>query len=261
MRALVTGASGFIGSRLCERLVHEGVEVIRAEGDVRTLQSLPEVELIFHLAGRLSGPPDELWSVNAQGSAHLLSLTPPGTRVVLAGSCEEYGEAPVPFHEDGPLRPRRAYAASKAAASLAAFAAHRERGVETVVARLSVVYGPGGREESFAGGLQAAARAGRPFRMTDGGQTRDFVHVEDAVEGLWRLARCDEAVGSAVNISSGVERRLLEVARETCERAGIPLEAGVLPARPGDLVRYVASNGRCAALLGWVPSRPFDLLE
>ncbi len=261
MQVYVTGAGGFIGRTLCALLEREGHAVRRGEGDVRALEALPEADVVFHLAGRLSGPAHELWSVNALGTAHLLSLAAPGRRVVVAGSCEEYGDAPLPFEEDGPLRPRRSYAASKAAGSLAALAAHRERGVAVTVARLSLVYGPGAREESFAGGLRAAAHAGRTFRMTDGGQTRDVVHVEDAAEALWRLARCGEAVGRAVNVCSGIERPLLAVAREACARAGIALEAGALPARPGDLVRYVASNARCAELLGWTPSRPFDPLQ
>lgn len=145
MRILITGGGGFLGQRLIRELLERAGTEIHVfsrsrneypnleyhQGDIRDIEDVSRVvyrvnpEWIFHLAADLRRARDvrlhrELMGTNVRGTLNLLSAASEiGIKAfIAAGSFEEYGDAPVPFREDGPLRPASPYGASKAAASL-----------------------------------------------------------------------------------------------------------------------------------------------
>lgn len=235
-RALVTGATGFIGSQLVRELGEHGFVVTgvgRSEADVtdpRSLRTLVAETLpthVFHLAGLRAGSLDELLRVNVLGTANLLEAVAaarPASWVFVAGSAAEYGAADRdPLDEETPLEPRSDYGVSKASQGIAAAAAGAALGVAVARLRLFNLIGPGEPESfvvsGFAGRIAAieAGRAEPPVRTGDLSTRRDFVDVRDAVRAM-RLAASSQLTG-VYNVCSGratavgdVLRLLLEVA-------------------------------------------------
>ena len=284
-RVLVTGAAGFIGRHLCEALATRGAAVeawgrpggsampllsgglarrvsftqvsVEVEAEVREALAARPPDLVFHLAGlRLGGSDPEtlarLFEVNTLGALNLLRAVPPETAVVVAGSCEEYGPGRVPFKESQPARPRSAYSLTKFMVTLACQSLARP---PCCIARLAVVYGPGQHRGAFIPELMRACTSGQLFPMTRGDQTRDFVYVADAVEALMALADCEPAFGQVVNVGSGVESLIKEVAQQAVNLAdaSIELRLGAMPTRPGEAKRYVCSIEKVRSLTGWEP--------
>jgi UDP-glucose 4-epimerase len=289
---LVTGATGFLGRALVRELVrlgHEPLALVRrasaaAElaavhgrrvrarevdlgdpGAVRRALSGIRPSLVFHLAGgratsSTTAIQENLHSNLAPTVALLSALEKAGVdSFVLASTGEAYGKQPGPFHEDLPTMPQTPYAAAKVAAEAAVSAAHGASGFPGIVARLSVVYGPGPWSGAAAGMLVPrvleAARAGRAFRMTPGDQTRDFLYVDDAARALVRLAETPEARGRIVNVGAGRSHPVGEVARRLLAELGDPiaLELGAVPHGPSEIMDYRFDVTRLRALTGFEP--------
>lgn len=210
MKVAVTGAAGFIGGHLLERLRRDGHESRTLDlkplggddhrggdhriGDIRDPGALatlirPGVDVVVHLAAlagvrpSLARPGDYL-SCNAEGTLRvLLAAAEAGVRrVVLASSSSVYGSRSAPAREDDPLAPLSPYAASKVAAEALA-ASWALRGVlEVAVVRPFTVYGPGQRRDMAISRFLSLAAAGEPIPMWD--FVRDFTYVEDVVAGI-----------------------------------------------------------------------------
>ncbi len=283
MRILITGGGGFLGRRLIQELLERaGVEIhifsrSRNEypnleyhqGDIRDIEDVSRVvyrvapQWIFHLAADLRRARDarlhrELMGTNVKGTLNLLSVASEiGIKAfVTAGSFEEYGDAPVPFREDGPLRPASPYGASKAAASLLV-ATYGKSIMPATVMRFPVVYGENQINESFMHKVGKTLATGEVFLMSPGDQTREFLHVDDAARAL--LAAADNisaCKGEIVNICRGEELTLLEVERliaKVTGRSGF-IEFGATPHRSNEQMRYSGANRKMKELLGFEPT-------
>ncbi len=230
-RALVTGATGFIGGQVAERLItQEGVRVralartpekgrwladLGAEiltGDIRNPVSLSEAvadcQLVFHAAAWVSetGPRSEVWAVNVEGTHHVVeaALDRQAERFVHLSSCAVYGSLPqFNISETTPTRMSgRAYADSKVAAETILFRAYRERGLPVVVARASQVYGP--RSPQFTIRPVEVIKAGKMVLVDEGRYMCKPAYIDNLVDGLILCAKIDAAVGHAINLTDGV---------------------------------------------------------
>jgi nucleoside-diphosphate-sugar epimerase len=280
MRALVTGAAGFIGTALVSALRARGWTVQATAREARSgcdaldvtdaaavTRALAHCDVVFNLAahrGRPMGELDEATRVNTLGPANLLAAAarrpdaPP--RIVLVGSAEEYGRSPIlPLHEQSATLPLSAYGASKLAATQLALAAASV--VPVVVVRPSVVYGPGQPLPQLVASVVRAALEGSECTLHGGTQTRDLVYVDDVVEALILAAeQADGAArGTVINVGSGEERTVREVAENIVALAGAgTLTIGPASTRPGDVMRLRYDVTRARELLGWMPRTPLE---
>jgi nucleoside-diphosphate-sugar epimerase len=271
-RVLVTGAQGFIGRALVAFAEAAGARVVgidRGEADVCNAQDLERVltrvkpEVVLHAAGLVDWRQDprlvpSMLAVHVLGTANLLEAArrAGAARVVCFGSAGEYGAAPSPVSEDGPTEPLDPYSTSKYAATALALLYHRSFALQTTVVRPFNVYGPGEPDgRLFPSLFRQALQGGGDFDCTEGTQIRDFVHIDDVVEGAWRAALAVSAGGVVVNLGTG---------RGTSVRNAIECAVGVsggivrprfgaLPYRKGEPIELVAAIDRCQSVLGWTP--------
>ncbi|MCK6521159.1 NAD(P)-dependent oxidoreductase [Myxococcota bacterium] len=285
-RALVTGASGLIGAALTRRLLAEGLDVLGVSrgapipegaralaldlsvpGAFTQLLDAERPPLIFHLACPVDNRRDaalipvferELTRPHAELTAACLRL---GARLVVVGTCEEYGDGEAPFREDQPARPVSPYSAAKALTTARTLTLCRDAGLRAAVARPFLTYGPGDRSARLVPTALAAALAGAPFPMTDGAQTRELNHVEDIAEGVARCA-AEEAQGEILNIGGGEELPVVELVRAVYRAAGADPElirVGALPRRAGEVTRFCGDHHKARALLGHRPKIPLSV--
>ncbi|MBB5966318.1 NAD-dependent epimerase/dehydratase family protein [Planomonospora venezuelensis] len=292
MRVLVTGGAGFIGSNLVDRLLEDGHEVAvvddlssgsRAnlagaaagprfalhEMDIRdpALADLAESwrpEVVCHLAAQISvrksvADPVHDARLNVEGTAAVLAAAHRGgtRKVVFASSVAVYGRpAVIPVPGDAPTDPRSPYAASKLSGEtyLAAFRALH--GIDYTTLVLSNVYGPRQSPDGEAGVVAIFTDAllnGAPTVVYgEGTQTRDYIFVEDVVDGFARACG-DVGGGGRFNLGTGVETTDRRLHTLVAEAVGAADEPGGAPARLGDLPAMAVDPVPALEALGWRP--------
>lgn len=287
----VTGAGGFIGSAVVRLLLDLGAEVrplvhYRGDGgrglldelagaddldvrggDVRDAEwvrrSIDGAEVVIHLAALVGIPysyvaPRDVVDVNLGGTLNVLEAARHlGTaRIVCTSTSEVYGSAQVvPIDERHPLNAQSPYAASKVAADQLALSYHRSFDVPVALARPFNTYGPGQSVRAVVPTVVRQALAGEVVRLGATSPTRDLNFVEDTAAGILAIARCDEAVGTVLNIGSGVETSIGEVVQLVGSAIGRDLsvvmdEARVRPDK-SEVDRLVADPSRLQQATGW----------
>lgn len=242
MRALITGADGFIGSHLTELLVSEGYQVKALSqynsfnywgwledvdckeqievlnGDVRDphycKHITKDVDIVFHLAALIAIPysyvaPDSYVDTNIKGTLNICqaALENGVKRVIHTSTSEVYGTAQyVPIDEKHPLQPQSPYSASKIGADAMAMSFFSAFDLPVTIARPFNTYGP--RQSARAvipTIISQIANGKKQIKLGDVTPTRDFNYVADTCRGFLELARCDQAIGQTVNIGSNFE--------------------------------------------------------
>ncbi len=296
-KILVTGAAGFIGSHLSERLApsnelvlvddfsvgcrknlasleeQPAVSIVEADiADRETLGRLMKgVDQVYHLAVsclRTSlGDPWRSHDVNAGGTLSVCEAADAASveRFVYVSSSEIYGSAiTAPMDELHPCQPTTVYGASKLAGEGYALAYYRSYGMPVTVVRPFNTYGPrepyqGARAEVIPRFILRVLAGQPPVVYGDGSQTRDFTFVEDTVEGIVRAGQCNALTGEVVNIAKGREISIAEIARHVASALGRPdLEAQFVGERPGDVNRHFADITKASRLLDWSPQMEFE---
>ncbi|MFB4312572.1 NAD-dependent epimerase/dehydratase family protein [Actinomadura sp. 21ATH] len=285
MRVLVTGAAGFIGSHLVDRLLADGHEVVGVDDLSSGANVRDDIELWRMdvadpaLAGRIAARPPEVVChlaaqvsvrasvadpladarTNVVGTANVLEAArAAGARkVVFTSSCAVYGvpdALPVPASAE--LRPASPYAASKVTGEVYARMYKALHGLDFTTLTLANVYGPRQTPEGEAGVISIftdALLAGRPTRVFgDGGQTRDYVYVLDVVDAFARAAG-DRGGGGRFNVGTGLQTTDRELHSLVAAAAGAPDEPEFAPPRLGDLPAMAVDPEATRAELGWTP--------
>lgn len=252
---VVTGAGGFIGSHVVERLVRDGARV-RAmlrytsrgqrgyldhvpddilsatditHGDVRDFDAVREMmrgaDAIFHLAALIGIPysyahPQEVIDTNIIGTSNvLLAAKESGTleRIVLTSTSEVYGSAlRIPMDEEHPLQAQSPYSATKIAGDALGLSFQRSFGLPVVIVRPFNAYGPRQSARAVIPTIITQAVAGLSLKLGTLETTRDFTFVEDTARGFVQIGGADPALGEVVNAGSGEEVSI----REVVERVG-----------------------------------------
>ncbi|MGW0809616.1 NAD-dependent epimerase/dehydratase family protein [Nonomuraea sp. NPDC002799] len=292
MRVLVTGGAGFIGSNLVDRLLADGhdVDVVddlssgRRENlagaagsdrfrlhvlDVRDPALIGLVtelgpEVICHLAAQISvrksvADPVHDARINVEGTASVLTAAQQGhtRKVVFASSVAVYGRpATIPVPADAPTDPRSPYAASKLSGEtyLATFRALH--GIEYTTLVLSNVYGPRQSPEGEAGVVSIFTDAllnGTPTVLYgDGTQTRDYIFVDDVVDGFVRACG-QRGDGRRFNLGTGIQTTDRRLHSLIADAAGAQDKPGFAPPRLGDLPAMSVDPVPAHDGLGWEP--------
>jgi GDP-4-dehydro-6-deoxy-D-mannose reductase len=289
VRALVTGASGFVGGYLVDALRARGDEVLACGGphdarngyfpidlaDARSLEAALEAarpDFVFHLAAQTFVPqslhsPVESFEVNALGTARLAEAVrayaaDPSPRILFTSSAEVYGpraSGEYPLREQLDLRPANPYGAGKAAAEAMLLAASQSFGLDVVIARAFNHIGPGQSERFVVASLayqlaRIADGAERQMYVGNLAAARDFLDVRDVCEAYLTLARRGEGA-QVYNVCSGRAVTIRDVLRELIAIARVPVEVREDPARvrATDTPLSVGSNEKLRAATGWQP--------
>jgi UDP-glucose 4-epimerase len=296
VRTLVTGAAGFIGSTLVDRLLanehsvvgvddlssgnstnlgqaerHDAFEFVKADivdADLIDLLADVKPEVIFHLAAQISvsrsvDDPQFDSSVNVVGTVRLAEAArQAGVRKVVHTSSggSIYGTPPAyPTDETVPVDPSSPYAASKVCGEVYLSMFRNLYGLDCSFIAPANVYGPRQDPHGEAGVVAIFAKAllaGRPTKIFgDGSDTRDYVFVDDVVDGFVR-AGGEAGGGQRFNVGTGVETSTRELHSAIAAAAGAPDEPEFHPPRLGDLRRSCLDIGRAAEVLGWAPKVP-----
>jgi dTDP-glucose 4,6-dehydratase len=290
MRVLVTGAAGFLGSHLCDRLLREGHEVIAMDnlltGNMRNIAHLEEekrfrfvrhnvteyifvdgpLEAVLHFASPASPIdylelPIQTLKVGSLGTHNALGLAlEKSARFLLASTSEVYGDPlihPQPetyWGNVNPIGPRGVYDEAKRFSEALTMAYQRAHGVSTRIVRIFNTYGERmrPRDGRVVPALIGQALAGEPMTVFgDGSQTRSFCYVSDLIDGIYRLLLSE--VNSPVNIGNPAELSVLQFAKTIRDLTGTKSEIVFKPLPVDDPKVRQPDISKAREKLGWEP--------
>ena len=293
----VTGAGGFIGSHLTERLVRLGArtravvhyngdgrrgwldhspaisDVDIIAGDLRDPSSIQRafegVEVVFHLAALIAIPysyvaPESYVRTNIEGTLNVLELARrAGARVVHTSTSETYGTAQyTPIDERHPTCAQSPYAASKAGADQLALSYYHAFAVPVTIVRPFNTFGPRQSPRAVIPAIITQALEGQAVRLGSLTPRRDLTSVADTVNGFVRAAEVDAAVGETVNLGSGRDVSIGELATRILDLVGSGAQVSEDPRRVrpdgSEVWRLVCDAHKAGTLLGWQPSVSLD---
>jgi len=295
-KVLVTGADGFIGSHLVEQLQAEEAKV-RAfvcynsfnswgwldsltreqldrieivSGDVRDAGCVETAargcEVVLHLAALIAIPfsylaPEAYVDTNIKGTLNVLQAVRKANiaRLVVTSSSEVYGTAKyVPIDEKHPFQGQSPYSATKIGADRLAEAFHRSFATPVIIARPFNTYGPRQSARAVIPTIITQLLSGSlEIRLGNLHPTRDLTFVKDTVAGLLALAACDAAVGEEVNIATGQEISIRDLARQLIQQinpqARLVEDGQRIRPKDSEVERLIGCTKKLESLTGWRP--------
>ena len=291
-RVLVTGGAGFIPSNFVRHILEATpYEVVSLDaltyagsmdnlasvsgherhsfvhGDIRdpdlVRQVVAEVDVIVnaaaesHVEKSIEAGASEFVKTNVEGTQILLDAIreAPVERFILISSSEVYGTALyAPMDEEHPLNPRSPYAATKAGADRLAYSYYVTYGLPIVVVRPFNNYGPRQHPEKVIPRFITQALADEPLTIHgDGHASRDWLYVDDDAEAIESIIAADDrVVGEVINIASGIDITVSDIADKVLEVLGKPASLKVhVDERPGQVDRHIGSTEKAETLLDW----------
>lgn len=297
---LVTGAGGFIGSHLVEYLLAEGARVrafvrYNSRGDPGLLRMLSTqdlnrieviagdledehavhnavqgIQVIFHLGAMISIPysyhhPVEVAKTNFIGTLNILTATQESEveRLIHTSSSEVYGTAMyTPMSETHPLQGQSPYSASKIGADKLAESFFCSFETPVVTVRPFNTYGPRQSARAVIPTIITQALTKDRIHLGNQNTIRDFTFVKDTVAGLARAAEVPGIEGEVLNLGTGKEITIGELALNIIQKTGRSVEIIVDPVRlrpkQSEVMRLLSDNSHARSLLGWAPETSLD---
>ena len=298
---MVTGADGFIGSHLTEELVKSGEKVkafclynsfgstgwidtlppeIKNEieifmGDVRdpngVRTAMRGVQRVYHLAALIAIPfsyhsPDSYVDTNIKGTLNVLNAAREvGTeRIMVTSTSEVYGTAQyVPIDEKHPFQGQSPYSATKIGADRLAESFYRSFDLPVSIVRPFNTYGPRQSGRAVIPTIITQLLAGQTeIKLGKLSPTRDFNYVKDTARGFMAIADCDAAIGQELNIATGVEHSIGDLANELIAQinpnARVVCEEERLRPEKSEVNRLLGDSTRLRQLTGWAPQYTFE---
>jgi nucleoside-diphosphate-sugar epimerase len=288
-RILVTGANGFVGSNLCERLLTENAlvtafvrksatsepsNIIHLQnklrifyGDLRDFKTLydstKDVDVIYHLGAQSHVPdsvrePSGTSQVNALGTLNCLEAARMNdvNLFVNAGSDKIYGDPLyLPLDEKHPLRPCSPYDASKVAGEAFCMAYHKTYGLKVCLPRFSNIYGPRqDRRKVIPDMIDHLLRGESPIIRSDGTPVRDYIFTDDVVEAYLMLADEPKAVGEVINFGTGVGTSVLDLCRLLIDISHVVVKPTILgQSSPAEVQQEYLDISKVKKLFNWSP--------
>ena len=290
-RVLVTGGAGFIGSHLCERLLHDGYDVLcvdnyysSTKANISHLLDNPrfevirhdvtfplyvEVDQIFHLACPASPvhyqrDPVQTTKTAVHGSINMLGLAKrTGAKILLTSTSEVYGDPLVhPQTEDywgnvNPIGPRACYDEGKRAAETLFFDYHRQHSLKIKVVRLFNTYGPRMHPQDgrVVSNFIMSALTGAPLTVYgEGQQTRSFCYVSDLIDGLIAMMDSGDETTGPINLGNPGEFTIGELANIVINMTKSVSTLEYLSLPTDDPIRRQPDISRAKDQLGWSPT-------
>ncbi len=284
-RVVVTGGSGFVGRSVVRAFVERGTPVTVVDHHPPRVDAGRE-HLVTHVAGDLEDPrvreaavvegtttivhlaaitsvlrsidkPAETYTANVEVTQGLLELARSRgvEQFVLASTNAVVGDiGHGTITESLPLYPLTPYGATKAACEMLLSGYAGAYGMATTALRFTNIYGPGmGHKDSFVPRLMRAAMSGRGVEVFgDGAQSRDFVHIDDVVQGI--VAACDKHYTGTAIIGSGRSISVLELIEAVRAATGEPVPVTHVPAKNGEMPAVIVDVGKAQRELGYQPT-------
>ena len=297
---MVTGADGFIGSHLTEELVRKGEKVkafcyynsfgtwgwldtlpreIKNEievfmGDIRdpngVRHAMEGQDIVYHLAALIAIPfsyhsPDSYVDTNIKGTLNVLNAARQvGTkRLLVTSTSEVYGTAQyVPIDEKHPYQGQSPYSATKIGADRLAESFYRSFDLPVTIVRPFNTYGPRQSGRAIIPTIITQLLAGQTeIKLGSLTPTRDFNYVKDTANGFMTIADCDAAIGQELNIATGVEHSIGDLANELIAQinpnAKIVCEAERLRPEKSEVNRLLGDATKLRSMTGWEPHYTF----
>lgn len=292
---LITGAAGFLGSHLADRLLADGYSVIGADNlftgskqNIEHLRDHPNFEFIRHdvtfplylevgLIFNLACPASPYWyqkdpvqtlKTSVHGAINMLGLAKrTGAVIVQASTSEVYGDPAVSPQAESywgnvnPIGPRSCYDEGKRAAETLFNDYRRQHGVDSRIARIFNTYGPRMAENDgrVVSNFIVQALRGDPLTIYgDGSQTRSFCYVDDLIDGLVRLGTVEWAPDGPVNLGNTREVTIGEIAQRVIDLTGSLSGIEYLPLPQDDPVRRRPDTTRAQEILDWGAQTPLE---
>ena len=298
---MVTGADGFIGSHLTEELVKKGEKVkafcyynsfgkwgwidtldphIKNEievfmGDIRdpygVRTAMQGQDIVYHLAALIAIPfsyhsPDSYVDTNIKGTLNVLNAARDvGTkRLLVTSTSEVYGTAQyVPIDEKHPFQGQSPYSATKIGADRLAESFYRSFNLPVTIVRPFNTYGPRQSGRAVIPTIITQLLSGaKEIRLGSLTPTRDFNYVNDTAAGFMAIADCDKAVGEEINIATGREISIGDLANELIRQispdAKIVCESERLRPEKSEVNRLLGCADKLRAMTGWAPAYTFE---
>ena len=299
-RVMVTGAGGFLGSHLVEQLLAEGAEVrafvrynsrgdpgllrliqtkdrSRLEivaGDLRDENAIRKAveasQIIFHMGAMISIPysyrhPVEVAETNFMGTLNLLVACRDYKveRLIHTSSSEVYGTAlQVPIKESHPLQGQSPYSASKIGADKLAESFFCAYELPVVTVRPFNTYGPRQSARAVIPTIITQALSLNSIRLGNQNTSRDFTFVKDTIAGLMKAAESTGVEGQVLNLGTGQEIRIGDLAQKIIQKIGRSVEIDMDPVRlrpeRSEVLRLLSDNTLARKSLGWEPKVSLD---
>ena len=252
---------------------HENLEVVC--GDVRDAafcRHITEgVDTVFHLAALIAIPysyvaPESYVDTNVKGTLNMCqaALDMGVERLIVTSTSEVYGTAQyVPIDEKHPRQPQSPYSATKIGAAAIAKSFYNAFGLPVVIARPFNTYGPRQSARAIIPTIITQLLAGQTeIKLGSLTPTRDFNYVKDTANGFMTIADCDAAIGQELNIATGVEHSIGDLANELIAQinpnAKIVCEAERLRPEKSEVNRLLGDSTKLRELTGWAPQYTFE---